>query len=211
VTTQPAGEHHTGTLNLAGEGNPQEATRRCWCGGDVAQRSPGDSDGLGCAANIMHNWRGDSHDCRNCEDSDPGAMHTQDQFCAVGKCLPGCTLTAPHRSPCGPEHARDEASLVKVSSRVWARPDIDLDFDDVHAIVEAATPAIRQQVAEEIATKANQIAEQYQRTAVEHRNLAGPKTTDKQMLHHRTAIAHRNKADGAWAVAHAAREIGGAA
>ncbi len=28
----------------------------CWCGGRVGPREPGDSRGLGCLSNIMHNW-----------------------------------------------------------------------------------------------------------------------------------------------------------
>jgi len=31
--------------------------KRCWCGGAVEPREPGDEQGLGCAANIMHDWR----------------------------------------------------------------------------------------------------------------------------------------------------------
>jgi hypothetical protein len=30
---------------------------RCWCGGEVGPRVPGDELGLGCLANIMHDWR----------------------------------------------------------------------------------------------------------------------------------------------------------
>lgn len=33
-------------------------TKRCWCGGEVGQRSPGDESGLGCMRNVTHNWRG---------------------------------------------------------------------------------------------------------------------------------------------------------
>ena len=29
----------------------------CWCGGEVGPRIPGDEQGMGCQANIMHNWR----------------------------------------------------------------------------------------------------------------------------------------------------------
>lgn len=32
------------------------AARRCWCGGDVGQREPGDALGLGCLDDITHNW-----------------------------------------------------------------------------------------------------------------------------------------------------------
>lgn len=28
----------------------------CWCGGEVGARVPGDHLGLGCLANITHNW-----------------------------------------------------------------------------------------------------------------------------------------------------------
>lgn len=72
------------------------------------------------------------------------------------------------------------------------------------------TADTRQQVAEEIAKRADQIAENYQATAVAHRDLSD-RTTAKGMTHRRTASAFRNKADGAWAVAHAIREIGGQA
>lgn len=71
----------------------------------------------------------------------------------------------------------------------------------------------RQQVAQQIATKADEIAEQYQATAVTHRDISieTGRNTPKGQSHMRTAHAYRSKADGAWAVAHAAREIGGLA
>lgn len=31
----------------------------CWCGGDVGLREPGDGRGLGCLANVYHDWRTD--------------------------------------------------------------------------------------------------------------------------------------------------------
>lgn len=41
-------------------------------------------------------------DCRNCEDSDPGANHALDAHCARNRCQPGCEFVAPHPShPCG--------------------------------------------------------------------------------------------------------------
>lgn len=30
---------------------------RCWCGGRVGPRDPGDTDGLGCLDDIFHEWR----------------------------------------------------------------------------------------------------------------------------------------------------------
>lgn len=30
---------------------------KCWCGGEVGPRAPGDKDGLGCYNNIWHDWR----------------------------------------------------------------------------------------------------------------------------------------------------------
>lgn len=81
----------------------------------------------------------------------------------------------------------------------------------MRATLEAVYPAIRQQVAEEIAAKGNQIAEEYQATAITHRDLSDEHGRSlKGTSHMATAHAYRNKADGAWAVAHAAREIGGA-
>jgi len=32
--------------------------RRCWCGGEVGPREPGDSQGLGCLEDIYHDWTG---------------------------------------------------------------------------------------------------------------------------------------------------------
>lgn len=32
---------------------------RCWCGGEVGLRDPGDEDGRGCLEDINHDWRGD--------------------------------------------------------------------------------------------------------------------------------------------------------
>jgi len=79
------------------------------------------------------------------------------------------------------------------------------------AALEAAYPAIRQQVAQEIAAKAHELAAQYQATAVTHRDISidAGRNTPKGESHMATAHAYRNKADGAWAVAQAAREIGG--
>jgi hypothetical protein len=75
--------------------------KRCWCGGEVGPRSPGDFDGLGCVENITHEW--DAMDCRNCEDIDPGAHHAQDAYCLRDKCEPGCEFIAPHPDHlCGP-------------------------------------------------------------------------------------------------------------
>jgi hypothetical protein len=77
------------------------------------------------------------------------------------------------------------------------------------AALEAALPAIRQQVAEELVAEADRLADEFQESAVAHRELAGDKESPKGQRHWRTAVAFRNKADGAWAVAAAAREIGG--
>jgi hypothetical protein len=78
------------------------------------------------------------------------------------------------------------------------------------AALEAAYPAIRQQVAEEIAAKAEAIANDFQTTALSHKDLSSDKETPKQQMHWRTAVAYRNKADGAWAVAAEVRVTGGA-
>lgn len=39
-------------------------------------------------------------DCRNCEDIDPGGIHSLDEFCSRDKCDSGCGYIAPH-----PAHA----------------------------------------------------------------------------------------------------------
>jgi hypothetical protein len=78
---------------------------------------------------------------------------------------------------------------------------------DMRVALRAAYPAIRQQVAEQIAARADQIAEGFQDTAVAHRDLSD-RETEKGKRHQRTAHAFRNKADGAWAVAHDARDFG---
>lgn len=142
MTTQPAGEHHTGTLNLAGQGNPPQVPAR-----DVV-----------AALLWVEIW----------DDNTP--------YSAASPAA---------RSEC--EAAADR-------------------------ILEAAYPAIRQQVAEQIAGKGNEIAEEYQATAITHRDLSIEHgRTLKGTSHMTTAHAYRNKAEGAWAVAHAAREIGGQA
>jgi hypothetical protein len=149
MTTQPAGEHHTGTLNLTGEGNEPA--------------SPISDDTIEQAAKAA------------CEFVYPPKTH-----------------------------------------RAWI--DVD-DYEQdcwratARTLLEAAHPAIRQQVAEEIAAKGNEIAEQYQATAVTHRDISieHGRSTPKGESHMRTAHAYRNQAAGAWAVAHAAREIRGQA
>lgn len=40
--------------------------KRCWCGGEVGPRTPGDVAGLGCLADITHDW---AWACRTCEDT----------------------------------------------------------------------------------------------------------------------------------------------
>jgi hypothetical protein len=30
---------------------------KCWCGGDIGNRVPGDEKGLGCLENIYHEWK----------------------------------------------------------------------------------------------------------------------------------------------------------
>lgn len=73
--------------------------KRCWCGGEVGPRTPGDVAGLGCLADITHDW---AWACRNCEDIDPGSHHALDEFCLRDKCEPGCEFIAPHPAhPCG--------------------------------------------------------------------------------------------------------------
>lgn len=37
-------------------GPPRPLPPRCWCGGEIGSREPGDKDGNGCLANIMHDW-----------------------------------------------------------------------------------------------------------------------------------------------------------
>lgn len=145
ILGQPAGEHHTGTLNLAGQGNPTP--------------SPTSDEAVEVATRMLH----------------PGLFESD------GLLHPALVM----------------------SGQVQAR-------QKVRAALEAAYPAIRQQVAEQIAGKADEIAEEHQRKAIEHRDLSD-RVTPKGQRHWRTSCAFRDKADGAWEVAHAAREIGGQA
>lgn len=39
---------------------------RCWCGGEVGPRDPGDGIGLGCLEVIEHDWRSDEDDEQFC-------------------------------------------------------------------------------------------------------------------------------------------------
>lgn len=76
------------------------SSERCWCGGDVGPRVPGDADGDGCLEDVTHNWA--MMDCRNCEDIDPGSHHALDRFCLRDKCEPRCEFIPPHpEHPCG--------------------------------------------------------------------------------------------------------------
>lgn len=34
------------------------AKPKCWCGGDVGPRIPGDAWGFGCLSDITHRWEG---------------------------------------------------------------------------------------------------------------------------------------------------------
>lgn len=69
--------------------------------------------------------------------------------------------------------------------------------------------AVRRAVAEEIAAKANEIAEAYQKSAEAHRAIAIEigSLLPKGKQHMATALAFKNNAAGAWAVMHAARDI----
>jgi len=141
MTTQPVGEHHTGTLNLAGQGNP---------GSPI-------SDELADAVLVV---------------KERGVP-----------CPPNCDYQTHRRA-------------------------------EVRAELEAAYPAIRQQVAEQIAARADQIADECSTSAKAHRDISrnnGGSTTRKGGQHMRTALAFTQQAAGAWAVAEAAREIGGGA
>jgi hypothetical protein len=39
------------------EARQQDGDSRCWCGGEVGPRVPGDAEGIGCLTNIHHLWR----------------------------------------------------------------------------------------------------------------------------------------------------------
>jgi hypothetical protein len=141
-TQRSTTEHHTGTLNLTGEGNKPQAVTD-----DLVRRA---------------------------------------------------SFTIAEHRTAGWSELPDAVKVIEAASYAKA----------MRVTLEAAYPSIRQHVAEQVAAKADQIAEQYQASAVEHRDLSD-RETEKGKRHMRTAHAFRNKADGAWAVAHAAREIGG--
>lgn len=70
---------------------------------------------------------------------------------------------------------------------------------------------VKAEVAEQIAAKADEIAEGCSKSAADHRSIAieiGSKLP-KGRTHMATALAFSHQAAGAWAVAEAAREIGG--
>lgn len=101
---------------------------------------------------------------------------------------------------------------LKRWERVWSsgsyadsRPE-----DLVRAALEAALPALRKQWAEEVAAKADQIAEGHQKTAEDHRriSLEVGSAEPKGQRHMRTALAFKERAAGAWEAAHAVREFG---
>lgn len=36
--------------------NRSPENEKCWCGGEVGRREPGDENGNGCLENIYHDW-----------------------------------------------------------------------------------------------------------------------------------------------------------
>lgn len=86
----------------------------------------------------------------------------------------------------------------------------DLLKQGARAALEAAYPAIREQVAEEIAAKADAIAEGYSEAAKIQRQLSIDKGGSRAggASNMRTALAFKNRAAGASEVAHEARYIG---
>lgn len=80
----------------------------------------------------------------------------------------------------------------------------------VHA-AEAVREACRPSIAEDIASKAGEIAANNQQRAEHHRMLAlDPASTPKRKQHTSAAHAFRNRAEGAYEVANAIREMGAA-
>lgn len=81
---------------------------------------------------------------------------------------------------------------------------------EFRAVLEAALPALRKQWAEDLAAKADQIAEGHQKTAEDHRriSLEVGSAEPKGQRHMRTALAFKERAAGAWEAAHAVREFG---
>jgi hypothetical protein len=77
------------------------------------------------------------------------------------------------------------------------------------AEVKVLTETARQETADRIAAEADRIAERYQMTANEHRALSIEHRTSvkRSEIHFKTALAFKNKADGAWAVAQFARDL----
>jgi hypothetical protein len=75
--------------------------------------------------------------------------------------------------------------------------------------VKVLTETARQETADRIAAEADRIADRYQATANEHRALSIEHRTSAQYSerHFKTALAFKNKADGAWAVAQIARDL----
>jgi len=77
------------------------------------------------------------------------------------------------------------------------------------AEVKVLTETARQETADRIAAEADRIAERYQAAANEHRALSieHRASVKRSESHFKTALAFKNKADGAWAIAQIARDL----
>jgi hypothetical protein len=152
MTAQPAGEQHTGSLNLAGEGNEAE------------DRLPNNIDPQAVEAAARAHIENAGWDWN---DLDQGDL----------------------------DHDATKAVLIA----------------DMRIALRAAYPAIRQQVAEEIAVALDKCASSLHKTADRTRGQIaddGPRDEYNDERLRRVALAHDNRADGLTGAAVVAREIG---
>jgi hypothetical protein len=119
----------------------------CWCGGEVGARSPGDHLGLGCLANIMHNWTAASQESQDlieaecslegCSDTRPHYHRGDDEMVVTGP-YPA-TPSSPHLEGATPE-TRCNCGFGGFHDD--ANPRCDRNRDHASAPSEGATPAL---------------------------------------------------------------------
>lgn len=179
MTNQPAGEHHTGTLNLAGTGNPEPELSAL----DALWRNLVETE---------MRYRG----------------YTDEQIEVAGR-------VPVHVDRCYFDH-NNHAWVCSAPSGTSYHPDAD-EYGEIVGVIEraleAAYPAIRQQVAQEIATAIEDVANSLRESANTTRQRSidtGGRTTAEGDQLMTIALNRNNRAGGFRDAAYLAREIGGA-
>lgn len=91
-------------------------------------------------------------DCRNCEDSDPGALHALDEFCGRDKCASNCCLVPPHAGPC--LQVSDSDPTEDLAREIYGAKGGRLRFEDAdHETQESYRAEARRHLDLEYATR----------------------------------------------------------